>query len=296
MFGKLGLSIVICVGLVAPVWAQEPPVLGDFDPSTLEGIVIEDYPILPELTDNARQIFEARAAAGEVLPTFAKIGDCMTNSAYFFAPFGLGEYDLGAYEELQRVIDLFSATPVLETFSSFENPSVASANGFNTASVLDPIWADPQFCSADESPLACEYRITNPVFSFIMFGTNDVVFIPEDSFDFYLRTIVIETIANQTIPVLSTFPNRPEFPEQVITYNQIVIRIAQDYDLPLVNLWLSIRDLENEGVDKLEPSHLSIPTDEQTGLLTEAGLEWGYNVRNLIMLQTLDRLWTELNP
>jgi hypothetical protein len=53
---------------------------------------------------------------------------------------------------------------------------------------------------------------------------------------------------------------------------------------------LAIEDLPNMGVDEVEPIHLSIPEDERTADFHDAQLEYGYTVRNLLTLQTLDIL------
>lgn len=273
------------------------PELGEFDVTTIQSIVVEESPILPELTDHAQQIYEAGLEVDNNSRVFSKIGDCMTASVeYFLGPFGEGNYDLGEeYASLQSVIEYFDVPARSEGFeeNAFNNPGLATASGFNTASVLDSIWADPNWCEANESPLACEYRLSQPVFSLIMFGTNDVMFFEADLFDFYMRSIILETINNGIVPILYTIPTRPEFPEKTYQFNQIIIKLAQDYDLPLVNLWLAIQDLPFDGVDPVEPIHLSIPEDKETGNLT-TNLDYGYTVRNLITLQTLDRLLTEL--
>lgn len=270
-----------------------PPEPGSFDPASIEDIAVEDYPILPELTEHAKVIYQAGLEADNNPKVFSKVGDCMTATyEYFLGPFGEGDYRLGEeYEALEGVIGYFDVPARSEGFeeNSFNNPGLATASGFNTASVLDPIWADPNWCDANESPLACEYRLSQPIFSMIMFGTNDVMFFEADLFDYYMRTIVLETINNHIVPVLYTIPTRPEFPEKTYEFNQVIIKIAEDYDLPLVNLWLSIQDLPFEGVDQLEPIHLSIPEDEQTGDFT-TNLSYGYTMRNLITLQTLDIL------
>jgi len=270
-----------------------PPELGNFDPASIEDIVVEDYPILPELTDHAQVIYQAGLEADNNPQVFSKIGDCMTATyEYFLGPFGDGNYNLGdEYAELEGVINYFDEPARSEGFemNSFNNPGLATASGFNTASVLDSIWADPNWCEANESPLGCEYRLSQPIFSMIMFGTNDVMFFEADLFDFYMRTIILETIENGTVPILYTIPTRPEFPEKTYQFNQVIIKLAEDYDLPLVNLWAAIQDLPFEGVDQLEPIHLSIPEDEQAGDFT-TNLEYGYTVRNLITLQALDIL------
>lgn len=270
-----------------------PPELGSFDESSIEGISVEDHPILPEITEHARIIYAAGLEMENNPHVFSKVGDCMTATyEYFLGPFGEGVYDLGDdYSDLEGVINYFDEPARSEGFeqNSFNNPGLATASGFNTASVLDSLWADPNWCEANESPLGCEYRLSQPIFSMIMFGTNDVMFFEADAFDFYMRTIILETINNGTVPILYTIPTRPEFPEKTYQFNQVIIKLAEDYDLPLVNLWAAIQDLPFEGVDQLEPIHLSIPEDDRAGDFT-TNLEYGYTVRNLITLQALDIL------
>jgi hypothetical protein len=295
------IALIVSGLLLMPLlsWAQDseidlsPPELGNFDLASVEDIVVEDYPILPELTDHTQVIYEAGLDVENNPQAFSKIGDCMTASyEYFLGPFGDGDYVLGDdYAELESVIQYFDVPVRDEGFeaNAFNNPGLATASGFNTASVLDSIWADPTWCDANESPLECEYRLSQPIFSLIMFGTNDVMFFEADLFDFYMRSIILETIENGTVPILYTIPTRPEFPDKTYQFNQVIIKLAQDYDLPLVNLWLALQDLPFEGVDQLEPIHLSIPEDERAGDFT-TNLDYGYTVRNLVTLQTLDIL------
>lgn len=264
----------------------------NFDIASIEDINIEDVPVVPELTDHAREIYARGIENGNNPKVFSKVGDCMTASYwYFLGPFADGEYDLGDYSDLQPVIDYFDAPARAEGFeqNAFNNPGLATTSGFNSASVLDSIWADPNWCNANESPLACEYRLSRPSFSLIMFGTNDSMFFEPDFFDFYMRSIVVQTIEADIVPILYTIPWRPEFPEKIEQFNKIVIKIAQDYDVPVVNLNLAIADLPYFGVDEAEPIHLSIPPDEiSTGILSDENLQYGYVVRNLITLQTFD--------
>lgn len=292
------LVLVLLLTLANVVLAQDgdeaevdltPPELGSFDPASVEGIVLEDYPVLPELTDHARVIYERGQEAGNNPQAFSKAGDCMTAAEFFMVPFGIDEYNLAEHTDLESIIEYFNVTVRDDGVNSFSNPGLATTSGFNTASVLDPIWANPQYCEANESPLSCEYRVVNPAFSIIMFGTNDIMFIDEVSFDYYYRTIVLETISKNIVPVLTTIPTRPEYPEKTILYNQIIISIAEDYDLPLINLWAGLQDLENGGVDEVEPIHLSIPVDGQSGDF-ETNLGFGYTYRNLVTLQALDIL------
>ncbi|MGB1286271.1 MAG: hypothetical protein ACPG7F_07055, partial [Aggregatilineales bacterium] len=298
---KTYLILALLLLLLVPALAQDesadidltPPEFGSFDPESIADINIEDYPILPELTDYARIIFERGKETGRNSQVFSKVGDCMTASEPFMTPFGGDDYDLGEYTHLAEVVEHFSAVPARgEGFelNAFNAKGLATETGYNTATALDSIWSDPNWCGGSESPLECEYRVTSSAFALIMFGTNDVQFISEADFDYYLRNVIIETINHDVVPVLYTFPDRPEFLEKSDRYNQIIIKVAQDYDLPLINFWLSLKDLPDSGVDVLEPIHLTLPEDGNTGIFTEERLNMGYTHRNLVTLQALDIL------
>jgi hypothetical protein len=268
-----------------------PPELGSFDPAAVEMIALADYPIMPVVTDHAREILDRGLESRHNPRVFSKIGDCMTAAAAFLTPFGSDDYMLGDYAaELQPVMDHFGGIPARSEgfeLDSFANPGLSTASGFNAASVLDATWSDPNWCQANESPLACEYRVSRPGLAIIMFGTNDVYHLDAERFDYYLRQVVLETIKADVVPVLNTFPTRPEFPEKSVLFNQIIVAIAQDYDLPLINLWLALQDIPNQGVDTTETIHLTVPADGKTGYLDEDHLTAGYTYRNLITLQAL---------
>lgn len=260
------------------------PVLGELDLEAIAQIDLSAYPVVPEISEAALRIYEDGLAKGNNPHTFIKVGDCMTHDAYFLHPLGEGDYDLGEYQDLQPVIDYF----VDGDLNSFARESQASAGGFNSASVLDSLWANPEFCEAGETPLTCEFRAMQPSVALIMFGTNDVFYLDESSFDFFVRSIVIETIQNDTLPIMSTFPHRPEFPEKSVLYNQIVVQIAQDYDVPLINLWLALASLPNQGIDHEETTRMSFPANGEVCHFIGPNLETGFAMRNLITLQTLD--------
>jgi hypothetical protein len=297
---KQATLILLILALITPLThAQDtpdltPPTLGNFDPASVSSINLEDYPILPEITDYARVIWKVGQEQGRDPQTFSKAGDSMSFSRYFLVPFGSPDYDLGEYSDLQTVVDHFSAVTIRDEYNAFSNLSLATGEGFSTATALDFFWADPAWCNADESPLACEYRQTNPSLALLMFGTNDVLVFEAESFDFYLRTIVLQTIEASILPVMSTIPPRPEDPEKSMLFNQIIVKISEDYDLPLVNLWLALQALPDFAVDPAETNHLTHPADDKTGIFDEEHLAAGYTVRNLLMLQTLDVLLQEL--
>jgi hypothetical protein len=91
------------------------------------------------------------------------------------------------------------------------------------------------------------------------------------------------------IPVLSTFPNNIAMWDQSIQYNQIVVQIALDYNIPLLNLWRALEQAPNHGLND-DGRHLSHPITT-SGDLTADNLQRGYPLRNLVTLQTLDAIW-----
>jgi hypothetical protein len=269
-----------------------PPSLGSFDPATVADLNLGDYPILPEIGAQARAIYQAGIAAGNNPHVFSKLGDCMTENPNFLEPFSAGQYELGEYAHLQAVIDQFAGIPARTaqgwTADSFTTVGFAAASGFNIAGPLDPIWANPQWCEAGESPLACEYRVAKPSIAIIMFGTNDVTYTDADTYNYYLRTLVGLTLDHQVLPLLNTFPTRPEDPEKSLLLNRIVIKVASDYGVPLVNLNRALEPLPHQGVDPADTIHLNVPPDARTDVFTAESLQDGFPMRNLVTLQALE--------
>ena len=244
-------------------------------------IRIEDYPIVPNRMGGARAIFEVGQSHGAEPHVVSKVGDCISDNVNFLSPFGLGTYNLGKFTYLQPVVDTFSA--------SLAYNSLAAYDGLVTPAVLDPLFANPLVCLPGETPLRCEYRVHKSSVAIIMFGAQDLLFTPAEDFDSNLRQIVHETIQAGVIPILSTFPGNLARWDQTIQYNQIVIQIALDYDIPLMNLWLALESLPHHGLNT-DGRHLSLPITT-AGDLTPDNLQRGYPIRNLITLQALDAVW-----
>lgn len=263
-----------------------PPPAGEID--------LRDYPIEPMVSERAREIFRDGRQRDRNPHMFSKVGDCMTASPHFLIPFGTDTYDLGDYADLQETIDWFRTVTVREVdgraVDAFANPSIAATDGFTSASPLDSTWADPTWCQSGESSLVCEYRVSNPSLALIMFGTSDVYSIKIDKYERYLRAIVEETINEGIVPILSTFPPRPDYPAESETYNRIVVQIAADYDIPLVNLWLALQDTPGYGVNPEHPNQLTLPEDGCAACFTDGHLDAGITVHNRVMLMALDAI------
>ncbi len=253
-------------------------------------------PVLPGgVSARVRAIFALGQQLGRRPNTFSKLGDCMTTFHAFLVPFGVGEYDLGPYADLQAVIDFYSVSPRPEVgvANSFVNDSMASWGGFSAASVLDPQWANPAHCRAGESPLDCEYRLVQPAVAIIMFGAIDMQYLRADQFGPALRSVVRATIERGVIPLLSTFPSSPDYLWQnSLELNAAIVQIAEEEQIPLINFWLATRSLPAYGLAD-DHYHLSFSGDRFISFNGDQD-RWGYTLRNLLTLQALDLLRREV--
>lgn len=249
--------------------------------TTYDTINLSDYPIIPSIMGQARTIYERGQQSGADQHVVSKIGDCISDNQHFLSPFGTNQYNLGRYHGLESVIRHFREALAYD--------SLAAYDGLVTNAVLDPLFANPLACLPGESPLRCEYRIHRPSAAIIMFGAQDLLFTSAEDFDRNLRQIIHETVQAGVVPILSTFPGNLEHWEQSIRYNQIVVKVAQDYDIPLMNLWHALYSLPNRGLNA-DGRHLSLPITN-SGDFDPSNLQRGYPMRNLIALQSLDAVW-----
>jgi hypothetical protein len=252
---------------------------------------LEEVPILPESLDGSlRDIFARGQALGGDSRAFTKIGDCNTDTSHFLAGFDRDQYDLGPYADLQPTLDYFAGW--------FEHVSLAGQVGFNALTVLDPLWADPNICPNGEGPLACEYRRHRPSVVVMMFGPNDMINLTEPQFAEAVRGIIELSLDEGVIPVLTTFTWHEDRQwETALRYNVILVDLADEYDLPLINFWRAAQALPNHGLmdDYTHLTDSGLPGGDFTITFAHGEETFsGYALRNLLTLQMLDRLRREV--
>jgi len=255
----------------------------------------QQFPVLPTISPYAREIYQRGLKAGNRPDVFSKVGDCMTADLdLFLGRFGTNSYRLGKYTNLQPLINYYRKTePRPGTRNSFLAQGLATHTGFNASSVEDPTWANPRYCARGETPLACEYRLSKPSVAVIMFGTNDITVMKPAEFDFYLRLVVFDTIDRGIIPLLSTFPGDPYREQETHRFNQIIFQVARDYDVPVMNLWAALQPLPYHGRNP-RSMYLSRALYTRVSFFTDSELRWGYTLRNLLTLESMDRVWREV--
>jgi hypothetical protein len=232
----------------------------------------QQWPVVPTVSGRARQIYEAGKALGNDPAHFSKVGDCQNITEAFMGIYDLPDrYSLPSGQEaLQSTIDEFRG--------SFGREGMAVKGGFNVASVLSPMWADPDYCQVGETPLECELRLHRPAFVFISMEVWFEGRTPE-LYEGYLRQIVEYTISQGAVPILATKADNVEGDHSI---NRATAQVAYDYDVPLWNFWRAVQPLPDHGIDWARDSdgfHLTVEA---------------WNVRSYTALQALDAVWRTL--
>jgi hypothetical protein len=243
---------------------------------TLSPDAWKSMPIVPVVSERMLEIYKAGLSAGRDPNKFSKIGDCQNITTYFLASFdNPKEYRLGSkYASLQPTIDHFSG--------SWSRQSLAVRGGENVAASMDPMWADPKSCKPGETPIACEIRVNNPSIVTISMEeswSGDLV-----KYNKYLREIVEYVLSQNVIPILAT---RAEVPGSKNSINEVVARIAYDYQVPLWNFGVSVLQLPSFGLTA-DGFHLS-----QAGNFFDDpnSMKEGWPWRNLTALEGIDAVY-----
>lgn len=243
-------------------------------------------PLIPEISPRMRAVFDLGQSLGNQANVVTKFGDSLSASPIYLNPITRGDHDLGPYDFLQPTIDFFAPDLVLD--------SVASRIGLSTYGIFDPFWATDT-CESTESPIACEIRLSRPSIALIIFGPNDMRVISEEEYEVQMRLIVEESLNNGVIPVLTTFSSHPneEYYWVSLRFNSVLIDIATEYEIPLINLWSASRELPDYGLDE-DLIHLNHSGFEYLIYSTGHETYYGISLLNLLALRTLDELRVSL--
>jgi len=230
-------------------------------------------PIQPEMPDNIIAIYQHGLALGRNPQNFSVIGDCQAIPFVFMGPIGRQEVMPGNSEQhLWNAISYFD--------SSFKHESITVRGGFTAASILNPTQADPKECKPGETPLTCEYRLNNPAFVIIALETwldpNTV-----SRYETYLRKILQTVIERGSVPILLTKADSSEVKDGTHVINPAIVKIAYEYDVPVINFWRAAQNLPNYGID---------PDREGFHLSPE-----GYKLKNLLVLRALYAAWEKVS-
>jgi hypothetical protein len=234
-------------------------------------------PITPALAEHLADI----AGRGTNDAVFAKVGDSITVSTSFLHCFaGAGSTDLDGRSDLEETLLAFRAGDAGGT-TPFDRTSAAAGIGWNAGTVLD----------GDPSPLSSEIAAIAPRFAVVMYGTNDVGFENPAWYGENLAAVLDQLIAGGAVPVLSSIPPRDDsaaVDALVPLHDAIALGLAEARQIPFMNFHDALLPLPGHGLagDGVHPN--TYPGGGGCAL-TADGLQYGYNVRNLLALEGLDR-------
>jgi hypothetical protein len=249
--------------------------------------VVESVPISPSglpyhvtltMGANTWSIYQHGLALGNNPYAFSKVGDSETADGHFMEPYDLGTYTLGDYVYLGEVIQHFQG--------SFARQSMTAYPAFSIHHVLDPTWANPEFCAPDETPLACEYRVHRPSFALVLVRSWNADVYPAE-----LEQIIQYSVDQGVVPVLSTCPYQPGGPWASETaLNPIIRGLAAQYGVPLWDLHVTTERLPDRGTCDPCGDHLTMPppgSPFSAADFVEPSFQYGATMRNLEGLQVL---------
>ncbi len=234
----------------------------------------QNWPVIPVVSARAKQIYQTGLGMGTNPRRLSKVGDCQSIKNVL-----LGMYDKpGSYTlrenaaALQETIAQFSG--------SFDRDGEAVQGGYNAASELTPLMADPEVCEPGETPLECEVRLHNPSIMLISLevwwdGRSTEVYVKN------MRQIIDYAINRGILPILSTKADNVEGDHSI---NLATAQLAYDYDIPLWNWWRAAQSLPNKGLDPDRPDGFHISQ------------EYAWPERSFTALQSIDAVWRAVRP
>ncbi len=230
----------------------------------------QQWPVIPEVTEKAREIYILGKALDNNPNAFSKVGDCQNLHEYF-----LGRFDHLDIYNFSWKVDNYLDT--IENFQGYFDTDGQSAKfGFTAASPLSPLMADPEICLPDEAPLECELRLTRPSFVLISLEFPFNGRSPE-LYEQYLRQIIEYTMSQGAVPILATKADNVEKDNSI---NLTIAKLAYEYDLPMWNWWAAAQPLGDHGLDPYRDGfHIT---------------QQAWEERSKTFLMVLDHLWEGL--
>jgi hypothetical protein len=215
---------------------------------------------------------------------FVKIGDSNTANPMFLTCFAGDGADLAGRGDLAATRAFFSARKVDGWHTSFDRASVSAAVGWLARSVL----------AGSPSPLAREIDAARPAFAVVMLGTNDDLPGGLEGFEESLPRVVDGALARGVVPLLSTIPPRDDSPAAaagVAALNHVVRALAASRGVPLMDLHAALLPLPRHGLvgDGIHLASVWEGGVPRACRFTPEALQKGMNMRNLVVLEALDR-------
>ncbi len=211
---------------------------------------------------------------------FSKMGGSSVASQAFLHCFATEYVDLGERPELAETIDFF----VTGRRNSFNRQSEAAGVSWNLRYVL----------GGRPASFRVELEETGARWALVLFGGNDA---QNENERVYLKRLVylVEQLEEMgVVPILgSAMPRRNASKDRWIhRFNLITEAVAKHWSLPYIDYHGALSALPRKGLarDGVHPNVLPPGGYKTSCQLTEEGLRYGNNLRNLLTLEMLDTL------
>ena len=237
-------------------------------------------PLTPFVVENLRAV---RARADDLQDdVFAKVGASSTVSTSFVHCFAGDDVDLDG-RELEGTVSFFAEGDAGGT-SPYTRESLAATVGWHAGRALD----------GDPSPLEQEVEAIRPGWAVVMYGTNDINIVTLEDYAENMLDLTDALLDRGVVPLLTTIMPRGDDRDadaEVPDFNMALRAIAEARQVPLIDYHRELVDLPDQGLsaDGIHPSVLRDP-GARACVLNPEGLAYGYNVRNLVTLEALDRV------
>jgi|GEM_PF-2460869 len=231
-----------------------------------------------EVTTKVREIAERSPELRN--DVFSKMGGSSVESSAFLHCFATPYVDLGTHEDLAATLAYFNEGQS----RSFDRDSEATGVSWNLRYVL----------GGRPAKFRREIEDTQARWALVLFGGNDA---QNENERVYVRRLVylVEQLEEMgVVPVLgSALPRRGASRDRwVRRFNAITEAVATHWALPYIDYHGALDALPRKGLagDGVHPNVLGQGGVRAACQLTEEGLRYGNNVRNLLTLQMLDEL------
>ena len=250
---------------------------GEETPEEEDLTIVDETPLRPDLEvldPNLREIIGAEKDA----EMFTVIGDNSVRQEGFLKPFGDAEYELDAdREDLRTSIDEYVASGAFT-----RNWSTAGADLTINNILNDP---SPE-CTNGETLLICELTQTNASVALISIGLRDAQNGTDlETFRAEYDHLIKAVIEQEVIPVAMTIYPRPDNIDAIKRINKVIIEVADENDIPVINIW---RAFTERGAGAFDGNNPSVGGGSADILTAETISQFGENMRNYLTLDVLN--------
>ncbi len=248
-------------------------------------------PVTEHVAQSMRQI-RARSNAPNDL-VFMKVGASGTVSRHLLHCFA------GPERESSFELDLDGRQDLLDTIEFFRMAELPGpSNAFNRETIAARVGRSATWAiSGDPSPLESEIDAINPRFALVNYGTNDMSLgITHQSalWPFYANftALLDQLIERGIVPIITGLNPRTDDPTAaswVPTYDAVTRGVAEALQVPYFSMRNGAGPLADQGLVS-DGIHGNTYRDErgrpQPCIFNADGLEFGYNVRNLLTIES----------